>query len=507
MPQTKTIWTGRAPDLAWADPRNWSNGVPIAGVDAVFDDRGSLSINLPASAASGTLLVSRDHLTLLSGSLAFAPVVPTSGQTYDMKLSHGAVLTVARGAHLSGAQTAEIGTAASAAALIVHGSVAEDYTEVFGTLAIAGRDALWSNGESGLDILGNGQLSITGGARLQSSNPNGSLEVEGLGAAALVSGPGTVVREPLLFVGEFAAGGTMTIADGAAVYDSGGNVGASGDGSITVTGPGSEWINSAGISIGGQVPGSAQLSILKGAHVGFGDYGMQLEGTLAIDGSASLTGGIIVSGGGVIMAEPGGPRTVTLTQNIEINYNLYNVFGSETTYVGATGGEALRLTGDITAGYSSAPETLAATIGTVILAHAGNSYDATDLYGATLVIAAENAAGRGLLTFIGGSHTPATLIVDPGLAFNNQISGFGGGDTIDAAGIKFGADFSASWTAGSAGGTLTLSDGQRALTLNFSGSYSLETFDFAPDAHGGTAVTFAQPPTALAAFAHPHLAG
>jgi T5SS/PEP-CTERM-associated repeat protein len=448
MGDNTTIWTGKAPRMVWADARNWGDGIPFAGVNAVFDDGGNWSVNLVAIPQmpvqiAGTLVVNGDDLTFTGGELELMPAPPNGPQpSYDMQLGNGAIVTVDRDARLSGQQTGDIG-ATGGATLVVHGSVTEEYAIVYGTLTVSGIGALWRNGESGVDIAGNGRLTVAGGGLMQSSNPSGSLDVDGLGASALVTGKGSVVREPLLFVGEFGGGGVMTIANGATVFDINGNVGGSGEGSIVVSGSGSEWINRGGISIGGQVPGTAQLSILNGAHVSFGKYGLSLDGRLAIDGSSSLAGREIVSGGGVIEAEPGGPATVTLSQDILINYNINNPYQSETTYVGAAANGTLMLSGHITAGFSGQPEILEATTGTVILSHPGNSYDATDIYAADLVIAADHAAGLGALDFIGGSKTAATLSIDPGTAFANVIEGFGASDLIDAVGIHFDAGFSA----------------------------------------------------------------
>jgi T5SS/PEP-CTERM-associated repeat protein len=489
MTQNETTWTAAAADMAWIDAQNWSAGTPLAGVNAVFSDGGTWTISLaPAAQAApeaGTLLVTADHVTFTAGSLAFSPTPQTgSHPTYDMQLRGGAAVTVARSAHLIGAQTAEV---EKSAAMAVHGAVTEEYALVAGKLTIAGKAARWTNGESGLDIIGDGHLTITAGARLDSSNPEGSLEIEGFGATATITGPQTVVREPLLFVGEFQAGGALAISGGAAVYDDNGDIGGSGDGTAVVTGPGTTWVNRSGIFVGGQVPSSAALSILDGAQVSFGSYGLQLEGTLSLDGSATLTGKNIVSGGGIIEAEPGGPARVTLTQNIEINYDIYNAYDSETTYMGSTGGAILDLKGRITAGYAGQPEILDATGGTVILRHAGNSYGATEITGAMLELAARDAAGTGTMSFIGGNR-PAELRIDKGIVFGNQIAGFGAADKIDAAGIQF-SGLVKSWTSTSSGGQLSLSDGRHSLALNFDGTLRLASFGFVSDGHGGTIIT------------------
>ena len=144
----------------------------------------------------------------------------------------------------------------------------------------------------------------------------------------------------------------------------------------------------------------------------------------------------------------------------------------------------LRLTGAISTFGSTAA--IAVTSGTVVLAHAANSYFSTALSGADLEIAVTGAAGAGALTFTNtGTGTAPVLQIDAGVAFGNTIAGFAGADTIDLRGFGFGAGVADSY----AGGTLSLSDGSATASLVFSGTYTAASFAFADDHHGGTVIS------------------
>ena len=76
-------------------------------------------------------------------------------------------------------------------------------------------------------------------------------------------------------------------------------------------------------------------------------------------------------------------------------------------------------------------------------------------------------------------------------SFRGTISGFGTGDTIDAANFLLSrTTFNYTPNSGGAGGTLTLHDGSLTANILMTGGYSNSNFTLAPDGGTGTLVKF-----------------
>ena len=493
MSPPKTHWTGHGDGHSWGDAANWAQGEPASGIDAVFAGMQSWSVRLGTRATplvAGALIVQGEALTLTHGALSLEPQPAMSGNTFDMVLTQGAQLTVDAGVVVSGLNVAEIGAGGTGGTLTVLGTVREEYGIVSnGMLDISGPSGHWLGGFSGVDIGGGSQLMVQNGGTLDAGHgtftkPASALNIgDNAGdASAVVTGAGSVVRESGVVLGQGYGSGTLLISDGAAVTDRYASLGALADGNVTVTDPGSTWVNFNGITIGGQVPVASGVTITNGGSVHAGRYGIGLYGTLSLDASARLTSPSILSGGGVIIALPGGGGTVTLGEKIDLTYNSSAPYTTETTYLEATAGTTLVMSGKIS---GDTTKIVDASTGHVVLSHADNVFGSAQIYAATLEIAAEGAAGAGPVSFVGGAHA-ANLTLDAGFNLSNQIAGFGQADTIDLRGLSFGQDITKTWSPGGSGGTLTLSNGAEQTILHFSGNLTADSFTLAADAFGGT---------------------
>ncbi len=221
-----------------------------------------------------------------------------------------------------------------------------------GTVTVTGAGSHWSNA-GGIVVggLGTGTLTIQGGGTV-SSGGGGSVGLSaGSTGTVTVTDPGSSwINGPSggLNVGSFGTG-TLTIANGGKVINittftaNIGN-GASGQGTVTVTGAGSTWSNSSGVNIGNL--GTGTLTIADGGIV---------TGPMVIATSAGATGTLnIGAGAGNPAAAPGtltapslafGAGTGTLNFNhTSANYvfapaisgnGTVNVLAGSTTLTGA----------------------------------------------------------------------------------------------------------------------------------------------------------------------------
>ena len=141
-----------------------------------------------------------------------------------------------------------------------------------GTVTVTGAGANWSNA-GGIVVggLGTGTLTVQDGGRLNGGGGSIGLSAGSTGTVT-VTGPGSRWINGFsggLNIGSFGTG-TLTIANGGVVINSTnftaniGN-GASGQGSVTVTGAGSTWSNSSGVNIGNL--GTGTLTIADGGIV------------------------------------------------------------------------------------------------------------------------------------------------------------------------------------------------------------------------------------------------
>ena len=166
-----------------------------------------------------------------------------------------------------------------------------------GTVSVDGAGSLWKNDSVvAVGISGSGVLNVTAGGAVTSTNgriardvgSTGMVSVTGVGSSWTASGD--------LSVGNSGAG-TLAIQNGGRVTNFNGNIGVNGpigiftaaDGTVTVSGAGSQWINNSVVAVG--VNGRGMLSILDGGRVQStnGRIGREAgsAGTVLIDGPDS----------------------------------------------------------------------------------------------------------------------------------------------------------------------------------------------------------------------------
>lgn len=210
-----------------------------------------------------------------------------------------------------------------------------------GTLNIAAGGHVAVGGRIDVGVAGQGKIALSDGATLSSND--GVVGTDAYGEAILTSGASwTMVGQ--LTVG-LVAQGDLRIEDGASVTSSQGYVGAhpSGNGSVTVTGPGSSWeMTSFNLTLGNY--GVGAMTIEDGARV-YANAGVYLgisdataSGTLNVLGTPGARGVLETRGfrGGL------GTANVTLdggiVRAIRNNTNFFSNYGAQQVTLGAGGG-------------------------------------------------------------------------------------------------------------------------------------------------------------------------
>jgi len=179
--------------------------------------------------------------------------------------------------------------------------------------AVIGSVSVWSNagslyiGNSGA----NNFLWIADGGAVVATNS--FVGYAGSNNEVLISSPGSVwTNSGDLTVGYSGSSNTLTITDGATVYDHTGHIGdlsGSGNNAVTVSGSGSVWSNSDGLSIGVQmffqagINSGNSLTITNGGAVycGSGGAGALGESVVIVTGNGSVWN----CGGGLSFTSPG----------------------------------------------------------------------------------------------------------------------------------------------------------------------------------------------------------
>ena len=120
---------------------------------------------------------------------------------------------------------------------------------------------------------------------------------------------------------------------------------------------------------------------------------------------------------------------------------------------------------------------------------AGGTASGTILSGGEFEVASGGSTGAGVVTFSGGG----TLQLDDSIHFGGLVANFlSATEHLDLADIPFvsGAT-SATFSGGTASGTLTVTDGAHIAHIALLGNYTASQFNvtFAFDGHGGTLVT------------------
>ena len=197
-------------------------------------------------------------------------------------------------------------------------------------------------------------------------------------------------------------------------------------------------VSSSTLSIGGALTNTGTLDIVNDT----GDSSL----------FASVTANSFVNSGTVKLAPNGANFGALNVSGATTNNGAISIFGTE-ELAGAVGGA-----------------------GSFSLSTANLQFDSSVSAGQTITETGANA-----------------LVLEQAQNFAATISGFGTGDTIDAANFLFsGTTFNFVENTGGTGGTLTLHDETDGLTANIHlhGSYSNSDFTLAPDSGTGTLVKF-----------------
>ena len=377
--QAQSNWIGTTSD--WFTGSNWQGGVPTSATNAVLDT-----------------IVPNPTVVNTAGAQALALVV---GESFTGALTIGSGGTVLTG--LSGGFLGNSPGSTGTVMVTDPGSI----WNISGQLVVGG---FLGPAFGSLTVQNGGTVTNTEGSIGFASGSTGTATVSGAGATWTNSGD--------LYIGRNGTG-TLNITSGGTVSNAVGRVGGcdgcstSAVGTVTVSGAGTTWTNSAGLAIGAS--GTGQVTIAGGAQVLTGPSGGFLgvlpgaNGTMTVTdpGSAwNISDQLTVggAGSGMMIVQNGG--TVT---------NAAGTIGVSSGSIGAvsvTGtGSAWTSSGNVTVG-------LAGT-GTLTVAGGG----AVNVGGGTGTVVVANQAGSIGTLNIGAA--PGNTAVAPG--------------TLNAAAVQFGA--------------------------------------------------------------------
>jgi autotransporter passenger strand-loop-strand repeat protein len=189
-------------------------------------------------------------------------------------------------------------------------------------------------------------------------------------------------------------------------------------------------------------------------------------GTLALEGGASMSGTAILGGG---------------TLEIAAGYSLsgYGVASGVTLEVGA-GGTASATTIDS---------------GGHVVALAGGSVLGATISGGALQLSSGAIASSGTTIDFAGA---GTLTLEGTGAYHFLVAGFAVPDVIDLTAVNF-ASATKSYSGNTLSGTLTVTDGTHAVSLQLLGNYMAASFNLGAEGGGGTGTLITDPPVTAAA--------
>jgi hypothetical protein len=208
------------------------------------------------------------------------------------------------------------------------------------------------------------------------------------------------------------------------------------------------------------------------------------SGFLALDyifssgGSTLSIGGALTNTGRLVIGGPNQSSSDSVTANSFVNSGTVDLTGRGTNFA------ALNVSGATTNNGS-----ISITTDTEELAGAVGGAGSFSLSNAHLQFDSSVSAGQ----TVNNQTGPDALILEEAQNFAATISGFGTGDTIDAANFLLsGTTYNFTPNSGGAGGTLTLHDSTDSLTANIhmTGSYTNASFALAHDSGTGTLVKF-----------------
>jgi T5SS/PEP-CTERM-associated repeat protein len=349
-----------------------------------------------ASYATAFLRV-RDHGVTFDGSTQFGigPSTYTIVSTTQSEANRGIIIGETPGenallnvSHTSLACCGGLTTFSGVAATIGDAAGAAGTLNMnFGTFNVTGSDFTQTQLIVGNN--GNGTLNVNNGADVNVTGFNSTVSLghhaSGVGTVSINGSGSTWTNDDQLWIGESGTG-TLTVQNGGTLMTSSGAGGSNiigvfggSNGMVTITGPGSTWNNSNGLTVGNS--GNGTLLIANGGS--FTNTGTSLGGGFAASGTAAVTGAgstwtdsgstnVGSTGAGALTIQNGGNLTsgTALIRGLNSGSGQVLVAGAGSTWTVTTGPLTIGLP---EGGFTTGPTTL--TIipgGTVNVAHAIN---------------------------------------------------------------------------------------------------------------------------------------
>jgi hypothetical protein len=346
--------------------------------------------------------------------------------------------------------------------LTLFGGFIEDSTGLGSNSALTGlADIAGTLDLGGTPLSIAGPLTNTGSIDLNEGLLDVTAGSAGFGSAGVLSGNVVLLYSSAI---EFASGEISTIAPGASLsFYAGGLI-----------------EDSTALGSNSALTGLA--SIGAGAALSLNDASVSTNGSLVNNGSVSV---------GVISGFGGGSLTMAgaLTNNGALNIGSVGsvtansfVNSGAASLTGTSLQAALNVSGTLTNNGSISiatdTETLAGAVagtGSFSLSNANLQFDSSVSSGQTIT----------------ETDAPNALTLEQAQSFAATISGFGTGDTIDAANFLLsGTTFNFVENSGGTGGTLSLHDASLTANILMTGVYSNSDFTLAADSGTGTLVKF-----------------
>jgi uncharacterized repeat protein (TIGR03803 family) len=251
----------------------------------------------------------------------------------------------------------------------------------------------------------------------------------------------------------------------------------SGTGYLTVTGP--------AMLQGGLETGSGRTDLQRGGSIG-GTVAFDAGRSLENDGTLTWTGGTITLGGGDTATADHAATLINAAGAV-----LQIVSDGAVNSAGFPGNATISNDGTIMSDGIGTTSIYADLFNNGVVDVSAGTLDLAQGVGGTGTFLLDGAA---TLDFVNGAantdamqfaHPGGTLEVDTlGTSFGAQVSGFAAGDAFDLTAVHAGSGTGFNF----ANGTLTVSDGTHAVSLDLAGSYSNASFMLGTDESGGTLV-------------------
>lgn len=354
-----------------------------------------------------------------------------------------------------------------------------------GAVTVTGAGSLWDNQQNlFVGSGGSGTLNILNGGQVNSSGASGIGLQEGSDGTVLISGAGSnwtnSVPSGALTVGGSGAG-TLLVVNGGTVNNTQGSVGqgATGSGHVTVSGMGSLWDNSSGLGVGNQ--GYGEMFITAGGQVlsasgTVGNVGTATVGLAEVSGMGSnwtIGGGT----GSLSVGAQGGTGTLNITDGGAVfngDGTLGNFAGHGEVLVTGLGSNWI-LTGDLIVGRAGSGDLLVEDQAAVS-SNSGMLGELEGSVGEATVIGANSTWSNTANLTVGNFGSGILMIANGGTvsngsaAFIGRFEGSEGAVSVSGAGSTWS---NATNLVVGGGGTaeLTISDG--ALVSNVQGFVGL----------------------------------